>query len=472
MEMLHDIGFSYRSNAMFITDMPGYGADGKTVSATDPKLDLSGWPWSPWDTENNNLFPKTLAKMIEDCGILNAACNAKSTIAVGKGIQPYLLTDIANDGEEKLVHLMDNEIITWLQENDMTEKALDFAYDEIAYGWRTGTFILNTERTRINKIIRKDIFTARLEKMDAKSKTPDVINNLYLSNNWDNVGFIATKSKEKAISRWVVTVPALREGYELEDLQSRKDGFEFAFIDRKKRNGRQYYPIPMWWSAVEWVKQAIEIPKQKNAIFKNSMLLRYVVRIHKQYWLDTFTDWATKPELRTQRINETYDSIDAWLGGTANQGKSLFSGSFTQPGVNEPVPYIVVEAVADAFKDGKLLPDSSAANVEVLMAALLNPAFIGAGSVGSATHGSQSGGSNIRESYMTQIMMMEAERRHTEKLMSIVAGYNGWTTKYNRSAVYTDNGELATPGRRLVWRFQSGLLTTLDTGKSSKPINT
>jgi hypothetical protein len=476
MQIVNDIGFSFRSNAMFLEDMDGYGKDGSKTNAASPRLDLSGWPWATWGGENNNSFPEEIRKYIEECGILNAAINAKDTMAVGKGLQPFLLTNIDSDGNEELTWLNDDEIITWLNQNKMTEKAIDFAYDEIAYGWRTGTFMLNADRTKINKVLRKDVFTARLAKIDPKSDEPDVIKYLYLSNNWDNVGFVPTKSKDKAVDRWTVAIPTLREDCEIEHLQSLKETtvergeFEFAFIDRKKRNGRQYYPPPMWYSAVEWVKQTIEIPKQKNAIFKNSMLLRYVVTIHQKYWMDTFPDWSTKPDLQAARRNDTYDKIDNWLGGTVNQGKSLFAGTFTQPGAAEPIPYIKVETIDDKFKDGKLLLDSSAANVEVLMAMLLNPAFIGAGSVGGASHGSQSGGSNIRESYMTQIMLMEAERRHTAQILNIVADFNGWSAKYNKSAEFDADGNQTKPGKRLVFRFQSGLLTTLDTGKSTKSI--
>jgi hypothetical protein len=136
----------------------------------------------------------------------------------------------------------------------------------------------------------------------------------------------------------------------------------------------------------------------------------------------------------------------------------LFTGSFTQPGESLPTDYIKVEAIDDKFADGKLLPDSSAANVEICIASIMNPAYLGAGSVGSASHGSQSGGSNIRESLQTQIMMHEQARKEIINLLNVVKRFNGWDEKYK------DQG-------RLVFRFQSSLLTTLDTGKSTKNEN-
>lgn len=474
------LAFTFRPNAVFVTQT-NYGKDGTADASASPPLDLTAWPWSPWGSSSNNLLPAELAKTIEGCGILNAALNAKSTMAIGKGLQPFLLTNITEDGKEEMVWLNDDEILTWLETNNIFEKSIDFAYDRIAYGWRAGTFILNKGKDKINKIIRKDIFDCRLSKKDPRAKDLDKIDKLFICSNWDKVGYnpLGNSAKkqsaiDKATDRWVVTIPALKEGFELEDLQARKgEAAEFAFIDRTRRNGRQYYPLPLWYSALEWVKVATEIPKQKNAIFANSIMLRYVVTIADKYWIDKVDrNWGSlSPTERDQKMNETYDHIDNWLSGTNNQGKSLFTGSYTVPDVPTPQPYVKIEAIDDKFKDGKLLPDSSAANVEILMAVILNPSFIGAGSVGGASHGSQSGGSNIRESYMTQIMLMEAERKQMANIMNIVAQFNGWSKKYNKSAVYNTDGTLKAPGQRLVFRFQSGLLTTLDTGKSSKAEN-
>jgi hypothetical protein len=472
MEIINGIGYSFRPNAVFVTALPGYGPDAGEDTTAAPPLDLTAWPWSPWGSQSNNLLPAEMAKYIEECGILNAALNAKSIMSVGKGIQPYLLKDIDADGNEDLLWLNDDEILSWVEDNGLFEKTLDFAYDRIAYGWRAGTFILNRERNKINRVIRKDVYDCRLQKKDPMSKDPDLIRNLYLCSNWDKVGY-NPKEPNANTGDWVVTIPALKEGYETEDLKKHKSGFEFAFIDRPRRNGRQYYPLPLWWSAKEWVKVAREIPLQKNAIFQNAIMLRYMVTIADRYWVDVIDSrWGTLSEKeRADKQSQTYDSIDKWLSGTHNQGKSLFAGTYIESGIPEPQQYIKIEALDDKFKDGKLLPDSSAANVEILMALLMNPAFIGAGMTGGASHGSQSGGSNIRESYMTQIMLMEAERKQTVRIMNIVAEYNGWNKKYNKSATYDGDGNIMKPGRRLVWRYQSGILTTLDTGKSTKAEN-
>jgi len=458
MEIHNNIGFSYHTGALFVTDMPGYGQDGTKDYVAAPPLDLTAWQWSPWGGPSNNLLPMEIAKYIETCGILSAICNLISITTVGKGLQPFLLTNIGEDGSEEVKWLNDTEILDWIEDNDLFSKAADWAFDKAAYGWKVGTFILNKNRDKINRVIRKDVYDVRLEKKPIEGANADVIGNIFLSSNWDKVGY--NPDTNKLTGAWVIKIPALLEGKEIEDLKSRKTGYEFAFIDRPRRNGRQYYPLPLWWSALEWVKQAIEIPKQKNAIFKNSLLLRYVININKRFWEDKITNWSSlTTEQQQTKIEETYDNIDQWLSGTDNQGKSLFAGTFIEPGINEPLPYVTVTSIDDKFKDGKLLPDATAANVEILMACLVNPSFLGAGSVGGQSHGSQSGGSNIRESIAQAIMNAELYRKEIVNVMQMVAEFNGWNKKYN-------NGN-----QRLVWRFQSSLLTTLDTGKSTKTEN-
>ena len=54
-------------------------------------------------------------------------------------------------------------------------------------------------------------------------------------------------------------------------------------------------------------------------------------------------------------------------------------------------------------------------------------------------------------------MLLEWERRQNARIYNVVKQYNKWNTR------------LETDNKRLVFRYPSGLLTTLDTGKSTKP---
>lgn len=458
-QMVGDFGFSFDSGSVYTIegDFAARGEDAAPVKGAPPKQETSSTEWSLWGTDNK--LPLQMADHIEHCGILNAAINVKSSLATGKGVQPFLLKGIDSDGKEDLVWLTDNEILDWIEDNSLYDTNLDFAFDLNAYGWRLGSYMLNGKKDYINRIIRKDVTEARLAKMKQDGFIPEV----FLCSDWASSGSSYDSKK-------MVKLPALKEGMEYDDLVSRKGTVsEVAFIDRIRRNGRRYYPYPMWWSALEWVKGARTIPVQKNAIYRNQLLLKQLVTIHEQYWIDNVDkSWQSLDATKRKELKkEELDKIDKWLSGSDHAGKSLFTGSYIPRGSTDPkpIPYIEITPIDDKFGEGKLLPDSSAANVEILMAMMTNPAFIGAGGVGGKAYGSQSGGSNIRESYLTAIMMMEGERKRIIKSLNTVARFNGWTKKYNKDA----SGEKA--GQRLVFRYQGSLLTTLDTGKSTSNEN-
>lgn len=137
------------------------------------------------------------------------------------------------------------------------------------------------------------------------------------------------------------------------------------------------------------------------------------------------------------------------------------------------IPYVEITAIDQKIPGGEFLPDSGAANSEILFALMINPAMMGAGNPGGKAYGDTSGGSNVRESFLVQIMVMEAERRLNASVYNIVKKFNGWSKKLEQSRTIVSGTGASTPQSkivkpRLVFRYPTGLLTTLDTGKSTK----
>ena len=467
-EIIEGIGFGSRSGSIFkALDLPGYGPEGSQPSAPPAVRDYSSAMWSPWGSDN--LQPVTMADHIEHCGVLFAALDSKARIAAGGGVEAFFKMDV-QDGKEHLEWCNDQEIQDWLEENNMYETQKELAYDATAYGWNAGTMILNRGRDRINKIRRLDVYEARLGKRKAAERFST---DLFLCSDWANGGTTYDTDKH-------VRIPLLQDGNEYSDLTEKTttNVFEYAFTNRLRRNGRQYYPMPLWFANEAWVKVVRSIPAYKNAIFKNQIVLKYVVTIHPQYWVDNiegFGDLDFKTQAEKQKL--VFDRIDQWLSSENNAGKSLFNSGFFDKASGTFVPYVQVEAIDDKFKDGKLLPDSAAGNSEILFATMTNPALMGVGQPGGA-YANNAGGSNVRESYLVQMMLMDAERKMNTRIMNTVKKFNGWSKRLevatNRTITTTGLGgktqsttSMVIP--RLVFRFQSNLLTTLDTGKSTKP---
>lgn len=454
------IGIHYSSNAkavFFTNGIASFGEDAKpyTPPQNIPSFDeISSAEWSPWGSDN--LLPYEMRDHIENCGVLNAALDGKGRIGIGKGFQPFLLTNVTNDGKEELEWVSDAEIHDWLEANNTFDFAFDSLYDFNSYGWNTGRYIFNKAGNKINRIVRDDVFTARIE----KSKD-SVIKNLFLCSNWKDAGLKYDKDK-------MMKIPLLREYYEQEDLIERlKSDPQVAFINRRRRNGRSNYPFPLWWSARAWVKIARSVPAMKNAMFQNQMQIKYLIYISEQYFKKDVPDWdKLDPDKKKAVMANKRDEIEEWLTGDDNAYKSITTGKYYDTVQKTEVKYIEIEVLDDKVKDGKLLPDSSAANSEILFSVMMNPALIGAGQPGGA-YANNAGGSNIRESYLVQLMLMEAERKMNTEQWIPIKKINGWAKKYEAERKVGSN--LITP--RLVLRYPSGLLTTLDTGKSTKSEN-
>lgn len=457
--LIDGIGYSSRTKAAFVLPTGG-NADGKAFSVPATKNTTSIKPWAEWG--NNNDLPVLMAGDIENCGVLNAALDAKARIAVGKGLLPFLLVGVDGEGKEQLEYVDDSEIHDWLELNDSFDYSIDSIFDTCSYGMGVTQLLLSRNRKKINRIMRTDVVTVRLEKKDANG----FINSIFVNNSWD----ISTTWP----SDYIKQVPTLEEGSEYMDLIGNSSGYEFAVISRQLRNGRGYYPMPLWYSAKGWVDHAKAIPAVKNAMMKNQITVKYLVTISSSYWKRIHTRWDSYTAEKKQEImNAKLEEIDKYLSGMENQYKSIFTTSYVDPITKQEIPDIKIEVLDDKVKDGKLLPDSAAANSEILFALCVNPALVGAGQPGGA-YANNAGGSNIRESYLTQIMLLERERRANTKIFNIVKNYNGWGRRLEveRTSVPVTSDATPAPSTkvkpRLVFRYPANVLTTLDTGKSTK----
>ncbi len=440
-QLFEDFGYSSSSTAAYIMAQDSQ-VDGKKISTPLGKATTGSSPWEPWGASND--LPIKMSEAIKDCGVLAAGLDIKSRIAIGKGPAVFIRENVDADGKETLAHVNDPEINDWFEQNDTFDYSMQSVYDLFSYGWTPSQMILSRNREKINRIKRTDVVTSRLEKRNLSSR---LIENLYIGADWSCIS---------ASSSDFVKVPVLEEGAEYFDLIDRSSGYEFSMISRQLRNGAQYYPPPLWWSTNQWVSIARAVPAMKKAMFENQMTIKYVVTISHSYWKRIHILWDTyTPERKMEIQQEKLNEIDKHLTGNKNQFKSIFSNSYVDPITKQEIPDIKIDVLDDKMKDGKLLPDSSAATSEILFALNINPALSGAGSPDGA-YSKTPGGSNIREAYLVQLMLLEWERRMNARIFNLVKKYNGWSKRLEKD------------DKPLVIRYASGLLTTLDTGKSTK----
>lgn len=393
---------------------------------------------------SSNLLPQEMAADIEATGVLSAAIDAKARIALGKGPYPARIIGLNDDGYEQLKFEQDSEIQDWLEMNNAYEYGYKTLRDMFGYGNAFTQILLSQDRTKIWGFKREDPAECRFEKISEASQR---IHNVYMSGDWS----MYSSPGEGKDPRYA-TIPLLDRDYPLYDLMSRTSGHNYMLSLQYALNGRKYYAPSPWYAAKRWVKIAQGVPEMKEAMFKNQMTIKYLIDIHPEFWsvYDSRYDTAND-DLKKSIVKDLYKKIDEYLVGGNNAYKSLVSTMVTDKATNEVVPGIKVTALDDKIKDGKLLPDSAAANIEILLPLMINSALFGVDMPGGAAYGGGAGsGSNIREGYLVQVMLVEFERRQISKIFDIAKRMNGWD-------------------KSLVLRYPNQILTTLNTGKNTQP---
>jgi len=446
--------FSASTNALFtLNEQPVQVGNFSDVQI---KNEITTAAWAPWtgSTGTSNQLPIEMANRIRQCGVLSAGIEAKARIAIGKGLRPVLITGMGNNGDEIYEFVQDDDIDAWMQANNTFKHSITTIRNMIGYGWSHSRIVLDNDGKSIARFKTDDIVKCRLKR---KNKDTGFIESTFYAADWRQVS--GSESNE-----FVKEIEMLQEDNEYNHLSelmgmdggNKSDTREFSIISRGPLNGQEYYPYPLWFSCWDWVDMAIKVPAMKVAMMNNQMSIKYVITISDRYFTRGDAKWNSyTPEEKQNKFAEKAAEINKHLSGNDKAFKSIISGRYIDPVTNTEVKDIMIEVIDDKMKEGKLLPDSGAANKEILFALMLNPAIMGANTFGGDYSGGAGSGSDIREAYLVQIMLMEAERQMNAHIFDVVKRFNGWDKKY--------------PGKTLAFRYPSLILTTLDTGGSTAP---
>lgn len=394
---------------------------------------------------NGNDLPQKMWDDIEATGILSSAIDAKARIAVGKGPIPVLIDNIKPDGEEELTHVNDAEILDWLDSNNSFDNSFAIAKDAFATGNPFAQILLNRDR-KIVGYRRHDAAECRFSVKDPSSRKSEFV---FISSDWRT--YINWTKENTHMDK----IPLLDINYPLYDLQSRS-GYTFMMSLQYPLFNRAYYSPAPWYAAKQYVDIAKNIPGLKAKMLENQMVIKYVVTIHPKHWEHFHPGFADLQPKEAEKVqNDFYDMVDEYLTGTKNAYKSLFSTKVFDNNAQQWVETISVTELDDKTKDGKLLPDAASANSEILFALMMNPALMGVDIPGGGAVRTAGSGSNIRESYLVQVMMLEMERRTMSKIFNLAKQVNGWQQRFGN--------------KPLVLRYPNQILTTLNTGAPTAP---
>jgi hypothetical protein len=393
----------------------------------------------------NNLLPSEMWQDVENTGVLSATIETKARIAIGKGPLLAKVVGISKDGQEELEFVIDPMINDWLEMSNMFEDSFALCKDLLGLGNGFDQLLLSKDRKQIVGFKRHDAAECRFSTMNKSTRRSELV---YLSSDWSQYASTGNAKKDEHMGQ----VELLDKSFPLYDLQSRSKGHNFMLSAQYPLFGRKYYAMPLWYPARQWVKATQAIPSIKAAMMRNQISIKYIVEIHPLFWEAYDVRYKTADQkAKKQIVDEFYDKIEASLSGAENAYKSLFSTTIV--GIDgKSYEGIKITTIDDKLKEGNLLVDGAAGNSEILFAMLMNPALIGADTPGGPYSGGAGSGSNIREAFLSQVIMAEIERKLIGKRFNLAKLYNGWNRDY-------------------VLRFPNQLLTTLNTGANSKPIS-
>nr|WP_199079072.1 hypothetical protein [Pedobacter sp. ASV19] len=391
--------------------------------------------WVPWGPGND--FPIQVYKDIKQNGIASRALKLKVDMLYGRRLVPCRVVDFdPNAGKEVVELVNDPDILDFLNRSNINEFRNRTIHDFAYLGQAFPILHLNQDRSKIAMVDHDKAMKFRYAPFDKGKKRIDEI---FRSANWPS-------PTDEQLDKFKC-IDSFHYYLEVDRVRLEKE-YRYVFPIRCYDIVNDYYSLAVWNSVreSEWLANSNSIPKIIKSIIKNSMTIKYHIRIPLSYWKGLYPDWdRMKPEARTKVVNDKLQEINDFLTGVDNPMKSFISHYATDPMTGKEVAGWQIEALEDKMKYDAWNKVSTAASAEILFAIGINPAIFGLGTPGGEL---KSGGSDIRESWLTMIASAQGERDTIYSWWPFVREYNG----------YPSDVELRTIDQ---------VLTTLDQGKGT-----
>ncbi len=383
--------------------------DDSAVSKEVPPRDDSPQEWSEWGTDN--LFPQKVLEDLDKNSIAHRALDKRRRVHFGRGIVAYREI-IGKSGLPEKEVVKDPEVVDFFRTNQINRQWLELilSLEMFANGWIE--FIPNKAKDKINRLFVKDPAYCRISKMDEKGR----IQKLFYSARWDDY----PNKEAGTLAEIPFFDPSKYDG-------SKYNGANFAYPVFYRSFNKSYYHMAIWNGVRTggWMDIANKVPKLKLAIMKNQMTLKYHVQIPQDYFEQEYPSPQYTKEYRKEKAKELMDEIEEFLTDVENSGKSLFTFRFYDKVTKTFKEGWKIDVIDNKLKDDAYLPDSQAANSEILFAMGVDPCLIGSGIPGGKLGAGS--GSDKREAYWMLNADMGPDRVISLEPLYFVRDFNKWS---------------------------------------------
>lgn len=316
-----------RASVAFTDPKPVFKEDGEIT----PTILSDTHAYMPWGATNQ--MPFDIIDLIESDETLATCQMFNAEVCYGSG----LVYDTAQASAP-----VADAVEDFTLDNDLPSYFLGVCQDLKHFAFAVSVIILNSEATKIVRIIRKEACYCRFAPADTNGRIP----RLYFAN-WRK---FATIDDCEIIEMLDAASPFA----DLRDRLQRGDTCrKFAIVCRVPTPDSTYYPIPYYGALFrgKWYNIKRLIGLAKEAKLRNSAPLKYHIEVSQKYWDSIFKSEGITDRAKQQaRIIEEKQRILDFLTGAENSGKVWFSTFYVNPNGDEQ--HDVVINKIDSDKEG------------------------------------------------------------------------------------------------------------------------
>lgn len=409
------------------------------------KSETPDWTFQVGNTEyvcwgDSNAYTKEANDIIGTVGVLSTGIDYRCRTCIGSGVVPVEITGIDEKLQETYKPMQDMELINYLRGYSFRRYHTEALRDLFKFGNTFPLLRFNNDQSKIVDVMTVNARHCRISR--------------------DKTKLLVYADFEKGIPSQedCVVYDMLNEESPFIDLQWRK---ETGRLKNKKAiafpriknyfSNNDYYALPQWDTVLEagWIDVYKMVPKFLEHMYRNAMTLMWHIQIPYEYWEEEFPEENYSEENEEQRrldITKRMREIEDNLCGVQNANKA-FLNTYRPDEAGKIENKVIIEKIDNSLKAEEKLATSAAANSEILFSLMINPAVFGAGMPGNSYAGNAGSGSDIREAFMTSLILNHTERHSVLDPVEAMMFYNGYK-----------NADI---------KYRDILLTTLNTGGST-----
>lgn len=382
------------------------------TNAPIPEYGNLGTRWAYWG--DDDLLPTKMREKIEAVPIAGATLDKKIRMMLGNGLVYYKSADLRK-GPNVERHY-DREIEDWLadfriQEEWLPAQAADFVLPFNCFS----EVILSNSRKEIAGLFHVSAEHSRLSVANKSNQIDWMIISKYFP-------FLTAQDDKSRVAM------PLYKWYDRENFFNNLSGFKFGWHTRFPTPGLIYYARAWWlglFKADGWLEVSAQVPKIVSSMQRNQIRLRYVIEIPETYFMVRHPDWTTYTSAKRQEIiDQKIAEINQYLSGTDNVSKSLAYVFKENEISGTAIGKINIVAVDDKAKEGVWVPDSYAADAQIVQGLGMDPSQIGLAPEGGKMGAGS--GSDKRESYNLMITLNTPEQRLLLEPLNFISRFNKW----------------------------------------------